>query len=1075
MNTNTIQGFRLSPQQRRVWALQGGKAHTPFRAQCTVQVEGHLDLESLSTALEGVALKHEILRTRYEYFEGMTWPLQVIEQTAAVSIALYDLTALSSTAQDEEVERLFREMSQEPFAFRQGGLFRCRVVRLSEDTHRLLLSLPALNADVKTLEILVREIALRWTPGADAQPVIPAEAQYADLSEWLNELAETENRSVVFLSLDPDDFLRFKLPFEKESAASKEFAPQAVCAPIPFDTMDRLRSQAKRFEVSVSSCFLTCWQILLSRLAGEAEILVGTLSRCRNHEDTAGAMGLFARYLPMRLRVEETGPFWQLLQEVDRCSKHLAEQAEYFKWDGLDKPSARPALYPFCYQFEQAPVVHTVAKTSFTVLRQQALLDRFKVQLCVLDSGSSSLEFQYDSNLYSEGEIRRLAAEFLTLLTSSALGPESKIGLLNHVSDEERRQVLIEFNDTGRDYARDGRIHELFEQHAKLHPDRIAVVYEHQQITYRELNVRANRLGHYLRRCGVGPEVLVGICLERSIEMVVGILGTLKAGGAWLPLDPLFPKERLALMLDDANVGVVISHSRLLQQLPQNGPRVLQLDRGWPEISEEAVETPSGEVAPENLAYVIYTSGSTGQPKGVAICHGNVSHYVLAMAEALNLRDDDRYLHTASMSFSSSVRQLMVPLSLGATVVVASVNEIHDPIKLFENIKTNGVRVIDIVPTHWRSCVEALAQMEESTRSNLLDNRLRLVVSASEPLHADLPQAWRDDLRHNAVLINMFGQTETTGIVSLRPIPEDLGGGGNIVSIGKPIPNMQIYVLNSLSQPVSIGVPGEVFIGGADLGRGYVNLPDLTAERFVPNPFSHKPGGRLYRTGDLARHLPDGNLEFLGRVDDQIKIRGFRIEPAEIEAFLGKHPAVRRAVIVRETGRAGDASLVAYAVLVEKDGASVNELRTHLRQRLPEYMVPARFVTLESLPLTPTGKIDRRALAAAGSQESRPGTGATPPRNETERQLVSIWAEVLCVQNPGIDQDFFALGGQSLLATRLLLRAQEVFEVNLSWQGFFAAPTILGMGHSIENLRSIQPSVASTSAVLTLSREEGEL
>ena len=1046
----------------------------PYRVQGIVLIEGSLDVQVLKSALLCVVRRHEILRTRYQYFPGMTWPLQVIEENAAVSIDQHDLTGWNSTAQDEKVEKLQRELRQVPFDLQQGVLFQCHLVRLSQDKHKLLLSLPALNADKKSLEVLVKEASACYASGACGESWGEPAAQYADLSEWLNDLAETHTDQMDFPSFEHGVLFRSALPLEKEVTGTIDFEPRSLHQAVPVETLAQIDSEAKRHEVSMSSYFLTCWQILLGRLTGEPEVLVGMLSDCRNHEEATGAMGLFAKYLPMVVRMEDSTPFSVLLRELNRRSKSMHERAEYFNWERIGNSSWETIFFPFCFEVGQGEF-RSAAETSFRIVGQQACVDRFKVQLCVHHSDLSSLEFQYDSSLYSEHEIGRVARQFVALLTSATRNPEAGIGALNLLPHEQRRQLLIEFNETRRDYPKGRLIHELVAQHADRHPDRLAVVCDGQQVTYRELNARASRLGNYLRGLGVGPEALVGICLERSVEMVVGILGILKAGGAWLPLDPHYPKERLAFMLHDANAGVVVSNSKTAKLLPQGETRFVLLDTEWPLVSGALAEEPHSTVIANNLAYVIYTSGSTGQPKGVTITHGNVSHYVLAMAEALRVTSDDTYLHTASMSFSSSVRQLMLPLSRGATVVVASLNQIHNPIELFEAIKTNGVTIVDIVPTYWRSSIQGLSQLEGKKRVDLLDNCLRLIVSASEPLPATLPQSWRSSLSHGASLVNMFGQTETAGIVSLGPIPADLNGRGEIVGIGKPIPNMQIYLLSRSGQPVPIGVPGEVFIGGADLGRGYVNRPDLTAERFVPNPFSTEPGTRLYRTGDLARYLPDGNLEFLGRLDDQVKIRGFRIEPAEIEGCLNEHHAVRRAVVLREPDGRGDTSLVAYVALAEKYGSIVNELRVHLSRRLPEYMVPTRFVTLESLPLTPTGKIDRRALAAAGSAKSRPDQVACPPRNETERKLVSIWADILCVENPGIDQDFFALGGQSLLATRLLLRVQEVFEVNLSWQGFFAAPTIEGMAHSIEELRSTRSSVASISSIPVLGREEGEL
>jgi aspartate racemase len=590
-------------------------------------------------------------------------------------------------------------------------------------------------------------------------------------------------------------------------------------------------------------------------------------------------------------------------------------------------------------------------------------------------------------------------------------------------------------------------IYKQLEAQVERTPDAIAVVCEDQQLTYRELNTRANQLAHYLQALEVKPDVLVGICLERSLEMVVGLLGILKAGGAYVALDPTYPKERLAYILKETQVPLLVTQRQLVEQLPQLDVPLVCLDTDEEAIARESEENPVSQVTSQHLAYVIFTSGSTGKPKGVQITQGNLGHYAQAMSEALTLQSDDIYLHTASFSFSSSVRQLMVPLSQGATVVIATAEQRKNPLALFDVIKQHNVTIIDIVPSYWQTCYYALGNMNAESRTAVLDNKLRLILSASAPLSSDIPKNWRFGFQPDVRFINMFGQTETTGIVAVYPIPDEYSDEVVVVPIGRPIANTQIYVLNENRSPVPVGEIGEMYVGGAGLGRGYLNRPDLTQERFIPNPFSDEPGACLYKTGDLGRYRADGIIEFVGRMDYQVKIRGMRVELGEIELAIAQHPGVRETVVIAKENVSGDKSLVAYIVpkllsAETSQTALIKELRSLLQQKLPDYMVPSAFVMLEALPLTPNGKIDRTALPAPDQVRQDLEETFVAPQDELELELTRIWEKVLGVQPIGVRDNFFDLGGHSLLAVQLFAEIEKIVGTNLPLATLLQASTI---------------------------------
>jgi aspartate racemase len=602
------------------------------------------------------------------------------------------------------------------------------------------------------------------------------------------------------------------------------------------------------------------------------------------------------------------------------------------------------------------------------------------------------------------------------------------------------------------DNGKDSCIYKRVEAQVEQTADAVAVVYEDKQLTYRELNARANQIAHYLQALGVKPDVLVGICMERSLEMVVGLLGILKAGGAYVPLDPTYPKERLSFMLTETQVPVLLTQKPLVEQLPQHESRVICLDTDWDAIATESEENPVSEVTPQHLAYVMYTSGSTGKPKGVQINHANVWHYIQAISEVLQVNANDVYLHTASFSFSSSVRQLMVPLSQGATSIIATREQTKNPLSLFELIQKQGVTVSDTVPSVWRYGLQALENLNEVSRQTLLNSKLRLILLSGEITPCQLLKQLRNQLKSQPCFFNVYGQTETIGNCAY-PVPDEFDREQGYVPVGYPYPHNQAYILDDHLQPVAVGEIGELHMAGACLARGYLNRPDLNAEKFISNPFVEtqlnpsESTERLFKTGDVARYLPDGAIEILGRVDFQVKLRGMRVELGEIESMLEQHPTVKEAVVTAREDDSGDKRLVAYIVpkLASNEinqTVITKELRNFLKEKLADYMVPSAFVMLAALPLTPNGKVDRRALPAPDQVRQEPEETFVAPQDELELQLTEIWEKVLGVQPIGVRDNFFELGGHSLLAVRLVTEVEKVFGKNLPLSSFVEAQTV---------------------------------
>ena len=682
----------------------------------------------------------------------------------------------------------------------------------------------------------------------------------------------------------------------------------------------------------------------------------------------------------------------------------------------------------------------------------------------------------FNKSIFKRGSIECFTRHFVNVLQAGLENTNALISELRMLTEAERYQLLVEWNDTRMEYPKDTCIHELFEIQVERAADAVAIVFEDQHLTYRELNARASQLAHHLQGLGVGPEVLVGLCVERSVEMVVGILGTLKAGGAYVPLDPVYPKDRLAFMLQDAQVSVLLTQRRLVTGVPKLGTRVVCLDTDREVIARTSEENPSSGVMAGNLAYIIYTSGSTGKPKGVLIEHRGLCNMSEMQIRTFGLESKDRVFQFSSLSFDASAFEIFMALRVGATLCLGTLENLLPGLPLLRLLQDSGVTIVTLTP----STLAALPAEKLPT--------LRIINVAGEACPAGLVSRWAENRR----FFNLYGPTEGTIWTTAAQCVDD----GQKPSIGRPIANTQIYILDAHQQPVAVGVPGELCIGGVGLARGYLNQAERTAEAFIPKSFppsippiggEERGGARLYRTGDLARYLPDGNIEFLGRVDRQVKVRGFRIELGEIEAVLAQYPVVQDTVVMVWEDGAGDKRLVAYVVATpglwaqgpKADGQepAVSELRRFLGEKIPEYMVPSAFVTLEALPLTPNGKVDRRALPPPDQTRPELGIAFVAPRTQTEEVLAGIWTQILDIERVGIHDNFFELGGHSLLATQAISRLRDVFQVELPLRCLFETPTVAGLAQAIDDAQA-EPSAGGTTAAFEVfeeGREEGRL
>jgi amino acid adenylation domain-containing protein len=1008
-----VEGFRLSPQQRRLWKLQESAGEIRnFVSLAVFSLEGKLQVGALRKALEKVCLRHESLHTTFRRMPGVLMPVQSVAGVLAPSWRTIDLSGVTGSTQDNEVEALLVLERRRAFDYENGPLVQATLLALSPERHLLSVCMPALCGDRRTLINLGRDLSGCYAEMMGGSEMVDEALQYSQFSEWQNSLwEEEEDVSKAREYWGRQDLSRAVVVLPGQVRASRVRAEQ----------LSELRSLSVRLHAPATraTVLLAAWQTLLWRLT-EQSVVIGNVNDGRSYELLHDAFGLFARTLPVCCQLAEGLRFDEVVAEIERFQRESEE------WQDLSGDlSASGALehFAFGFEFAELPDLSQIAGLKISVWDWHCQSDRFDLILvCVAKGSELELRFEYEDSAFDDDYVRHLAEQFQTLLDAALANPETPIEQLPILSEREREQILLAWNATRRDYPAPKSLTQLFEQQVEQTPDALALVFQDQQLTFAELNRRANQVAHWLRAQGVTLENPVAICFEPSLEMLIAVLGVLKAGGAYVPLDPRNPQQRIDDVLHDAGASLSLTDLR--------------------EATSERTDNLQTDIAAENLAYIIYTSGSTGQPKGVMIQHHSVINLAAALQDEVysGLGPSLKVGLSAPLAFDASVKQL-VQLLHGHTLHLLPEELRLDAAAALTYMDQHQLDVLDCTPSQLKLLLAAGFSQHTTPR---------LMLVGGEALDESTWSRLAEDRQTR--FFNVYGPTECTVDATWAPVIDKLP------TIGRPIPNAEAYILDKNLRPAPVHLAGELHLGGSGLARGYLNAPDKTAERFIPDSLSGAAGARLYRTGDLARYAPDGTITFAGRNDSQVKIRGHRIELGEIEAALRQHEKVRQAVVIARENNNADVRLAAYVTPQSDHTIDVAELRRTLSERVPDYMLPSFFVVIEELPLTRNGKVDLNALPAPETLRPAQDEHYVAPRNEIEATITRIWQEALGVERIGVNDNFFDAGGHSLLMVQVHNRLTELFEKKISIVDLFAKPTISSLAEYFSETNGHKPT-----------------
>ncbi len=1043
----TNDNLPLSYAQQRLWFLQQLEPDNPFyNIPSALRLRGSLNAPILESCFNQIIQRHESLRTKFSSIDGQ--PVQIIEPELNLTLPIIDLSNLSVKEKEVEAQRLIDKEAQTPFNLAMPPLLRSSLLCLDEEEYILLFTMHHIVSDGWSTDILVSEIITLYKnlrrDRASILPQLPI--QYADYAVWQRQWLQGEvlNKQLAFWQQQLADIPAIlPLPLDKPRPHIQSYRGTKQAFVISPELTTALKTLSQRENCTLFMILLAAFKVLLSRYTDTEDIVVGSPIANRNRTEIEGLIGFFVNTLVLRTNLAENPTFVELLARVRDCTlSAYANQDVPFDLvlDAIksDRHLSHAPLFQVMFVLQNAPQSNIeLPGLTWKSLEIEATTTKFDLTLLIEETKTELKAcWEYNTDLFNPETISRMGEHFQTLLSGIVANPQQPIAQLPLLTPKEQQQLLVEWNATQAEYSLDKCIHQLFAEQAIKTPNAVAVIFGDSQLTYQELNSKANQLAHYLQQNGVKPNTLVGICCDRSLEMVISLLAVLKAGGAYIPLDPSYPPERLQFMVEDSNLSVLLTQTKLLDLVANSPANTICLDTQWEHIAQKFPINPVNIATPDNLAYVIYTSGSTGTPKGVMIPHRALCNHMLWMQTELAFTSGDRFLQKTPFSFDASVWEFYAPLLVGGTLILAKPDGHQDPGYLTELIIQENITILQLVPSLLRVLLDSKGEPPFALPQC---QSLRKVFCGGEILPWELQQRFYNQLKH-CQLYNLYGPTEATIDTTYWLCPQQ---GEQINSIGKPISNVQVYLLDANLQPLPIGIPGEIYIGGAGLAQGYLNRPKLTVEKFItvgandpkefdsrfksgnpPNALSHRSplqNNKLYKTGDKARYLPDKNIEYIGRIDNQVKLRGFRIELEEIETQLEQHPQIKQAVVeVRD--ETNSQRLVVYLVSREQPPAT-SELRSYLQEKLPQYMVPGIFVFLDSFPLTPNGKIDRRALPIPEITSDR--KLSVTPRNQIESTLVDIWTEVLQVDNIGIDDNFFELGGDSILSLQVIAKARD--------------------------------------------------
>jgi amino acid adenylation domain-containing protein len=1084
----------LSYGQQGLWFLhQLAPDSTAYSIAYAVRIRADLDVARLRRALQALVDRHHCLRTTFGDREGKL--VQRVRKQDAVCFKQEDASGWSESFLNDRLT----EEAHTAFDLEQGPLLRFSLFARSADEHILLTTAHHIIVDFWSMAVILRELGILYkaeTDGVEAS-LPPLTLQFTDYVRWESELLASQEGERLWQYWQKklsDKLPVLDLPSDRPRPPVQTYRGACHTFRLSEELTRALKAYGAARDTTLYMTLLAGFQTLIYRYTCQDDFLVGSPMSGRIKAEFAGLVGYFVSPVALRADLSRMPSFEELLDRVRQTVLEAFEHQQYplvLLTERLQpaRDLSRSPLFQVEFVLQKAPSSSEQALASLAVgeagtrLNLDGLplksiaLDRYVSQFDLtmrtaeLDN-QLAISLEYNSDLFDASTITRMAGHFVRLLESAAANPEQRVSRLTLLTEAERDQILNKWNCARADIPQSRCLHELFESQVKRNPDAVAVVCEQQQLTYLELNRRANQLARSLRNLGVATEHLIGICLDRSPDMILALLAVLKAGAAYVPLDPAYPKDRLAFILQDSQISFLLTEHLLLDRFDQLPPQVICLDSDRNSISLESIENINSGAVPDNAAYVIYTSGSTGRPKGVLVTHNNVTRLFEATRPLFDFDENDTWTLFHSYAFDFSVWEIWGALLYGGRLLIVPYWVSRRPELFYELLDMHQVTILNQTPS-------AFYQLSRVAQSATADSSLALrrIIFGGEALELKSLESWVDKYG-DAQLVNMYGITETTVHVTYRPLKsEDIRECAGSV-IGGPIADLQLYIVDPNEQLVPVGVPGEMYVGGGGLARGYLKREGLMAERFVPDPHSNRAGARLYRSGDLGRYTRDGDIEYLGRKDNQVKIRGFRIEPGEIEIALLQYEGVRDAVVLAREDAPRDKRLVGYLVTNQESDVSVGDLRNYLREKLPNYMIPSAFVLMDALPLTANGKLDREALPLPDQIPAEMLKNYIAPNSAVEKVLVGIWGEVLGIERVGIHDDFFELGGHSLLATQLLSRLRDAFDVELSLRSLFEAPTAANFAATILEKHRDRVMIEQTAELLLnvalLSDEEVE-
>ena len=1062
----------LSFAQQRLWFLEQLVPNTAtYVIRQGVRLAGPLDVNALARSLNEIVRRHEALRTIFPIVRGQ--PMQKILPSVNIEMPVIDLSGMPKEEREDEADRIARAEAKIPLDLRKGPILRAKLLRLGEWEHILLIYVHHIASDGWSCEVMLWELSTLYVAFLAGQPS-PLEdlpVQYGDFAawqrEWLHGGVMAEQLAYWKKQFqDAPPLCSLPTDFPRPEVSTYRGALELVAIKKPL--VESFKALCQSEGCTLFMGLLAAFGAVVNRHASQNDVVIGSPIANRNRTEIEGLIGCFLNTLVLRTDFSGSPSFRQILRRAREVTlEAYAHQdlpfEELVKELELKRDRSHSPLFQIMFILQNAPVA--VAASGNLILSPFEVdngTTKFDVTLA-LTEGPSGLNgtIEYTVDLFKPETMRRLIGHLEQLLAGAVANPDERISRLPLLTHAERQQVLVDWNQSQVEYPRERCVHQLFEEQAGRTPHAPAVVFEGQQLTYRGLNERANQLAHHLRRCGLGPNVLVGISVERSLEMMTGILGILKAGGAYVPLDPAYPQERLAYMLHDAKTPVLLTQKRVAEKLSAIDTRVLCLDSDWETIGQESRENPVGGATPDDLVYVIYTSGSTGRPKATGVYHRGFTNLTHWWVTDYAVAAEDRALMVGSLSFDLTQKGIHGPLLRGAQLHILPPGP-YDPKLIGRMVEENRITIINCTPSTFYPLVDPPSPQALQKVASL-----RCITVGGEPISIPRLRPWLESKTCHAEVANNYGPTECTDISAAYRMNRENIDEYPFFPIGRPIYNAQLIIVNEDMQPCPIGVSGELCIAGDGVGAGYLNNPELTATKFIPNPFPEIAGKRIYKTGDLARYLPDGNIDFLGRIDQQVKIRGFRIELGEIEAALRSHSSVREAVVMAREQGADDKILAAY--LVAQSGASIrlDDIFAHLKNRLPDYMVPASFQVLEVLPLTPSGKVDKRALPMPEKLHTAPLQKRDRPSSPVEEVLAGIWMELLNLKQIGIHDNFFELGGNSLLTIQVIDRVNRA-GLNFTPAQIFRHQTIAGLAAVVATSQAVESPEAMWSSLVTL-------